>query len=290
MTYRALTSEARYFRHLASGRSGLTPLSDPSGFDPPVHLITSAYQLLDFSAARPKGETRTRPDTRLLSWMLSVLKSLRQYPESSSRRRQICAAPFSVLERGSRMSRSTFPSCGTGSTPIGVLLAIVTCCATPAWSATFTPTNVTPPGLTPQISKLTVNYMLDPVNGAGKQVFASLGAGVVYKLEHCGRYVRFTLDPYKNDLVYARNDWDIGVAGATGSGNGQFLDPRDIDAYFNGTLVIADTGNDRLVFVDWFDTVVYVEGSEVPCTLTPGSPSIAYTYRGTIGPADGFSL
>src|SRR5438093_13345556 len=95
-----------------------------------------------------------------------------------------------------------------------------------AGGVTFIPTNLTPPGMNPVVPKLTVNYMADHV---GLPVFAAVGAGTTYRLESCGRYLRFTLDPYKNSLISTRNDWEMEIAGSSGSASGQFQNPSDID-------------------------------------------------------------
>ncbi len=116
------------------------------------------------------------------------------------------------------------------------------------------------------------------MNGLGQSLFQYLGASATYSLATCGRYIRFSLDPYNGNLVFARNDWNVGVIGARGTGNGQFLNPSDLDIYYwdgpglfwLSRLVIADTGNNRLAFIDFLDLIIYVGGQE-PCSYKPGS-------------------
>jgi len=171
-------------------------------------------------------------------------------------------------------------------------------CVGGASAATFTPADFTPPGLTPNIPKLTAGVMADPVTGLGDPILSYVGASVTYALATCGKYVRITLDPYKSNIVFARNDWNVGVAGSQGGGAGNFNHPNDMDVYFNdgvgvfsylSRLVIADTDNNRLAFLDFRDLILYA-GGQTPCTFSPGQSTIGFYWAGTIGAADGFSF
>ncbi len=173
--------------------------------------------------------------------------------------------------------------------------ALLTCivgmtaiCPCSSFGRTFTPATFSSPYTTRVIPKFTEKVAQDSLSGG---VFSGMGPSVTYTLEDCGKYVRFTVDPYRSRIVFSRNDVRSGAFCGRGTGNGAFINPQDIDIYVDKTLAIADAGNNRIVFMDWADNMTVVTGAEPHCQISyPDQGAIIPLFLWNVGPAEGFNF
>jgi hypothetical protein len=63
----------------------------------------------------------------------------------------------------------------------------------------------------------------------------------------------FGLNSGEGEIIYNTSLYEVRIYGERGSGPGQFLDPLGIAADDRGTVVVADTGNDRVVRLAYVD-------------------------------------
>jgi DNA-binding beta-propeller fold protein YncE len=63
----------------------------------------------------------------------------------------------------------------------------------------------------------------------------------------------FGLNSGECEIIYNTSLYDVRIYGERGSGPGQFADPLGIAADEHGTVVVADTGNDRVVRLRYVD-------------------------------------
>ena len=100
----------------------------------------------------------------------------------------------------------------------------------------------------------------------------------------------FGLNSGEGEIIYNTSLYEVKLYGERGSGEGQFLDPLGIAADDRGTVIVADTGNDRVVRLQYVDDrlkFVKVFGSSGPGERQLRAPSqIALGASGTVYVSD----